>query len=278
MFEILRKKQLAPMLFRMDVRAPRIAKKALPGQFILYRLCEEGERVPLTIAGSDKQEGSISIIYQVVGLSTRLLNQLDAGDFILDVTGPLGSPTHFEGSRILCIGGGVGTAVIYPQVKWLHENGYKVDAIQGARSEEYLILLDELHENTENLYISTDDGSYGRKGFVTDILKDLLESGEKYDMVVTVGPPVMMKFVAAATKPYGIKTMVSLNPIMIDGTGMCGGCRVMVGGQVKYACVDGPEFDGHLVDFDSLISRSGMFREQEIHKAQECKLFLKEEA
>ncbi|MGI5899011.1 MAG: sulfide/dihydroorotate dehydrogenase-like FAD/NAD-binding protein [Christensenellales bacterium] len=263
MYKILRKEQLAPSLFRMDIFAPRIAKKAMPGQFILLRVCEDGERIPLTIASFDRQEGSVSIIYQVVGRTTRLLNELNAGDSILDFVGPLGQPSHFEGERVLCIGGGVGTAVVYPQVKWLSENGFRVDAIQGARSKDYLILLDDLKAHTENLYITTDDGSYGRKGFVTDILKELLEKGEKYDMVVAIGPPMMMKFVAQATKPYGIKTMVSLNPVMIDGTGMCGGCRVVVGGQVKYACVDGPDFDGHLVDFDSMQTRMTMFRDHE---------------
>ena len=272
MFEILRKNQLAPNLIRMDILAPRIAKKAMPGQFILLRVCEEGERIPLTIADYDREEGSISIIYQIVGLTTGLLSKLNAGDAILDFVGPLGKPSHFEkGSRVLCIGGGVGTAVVYPQVKWLHENGYRVDAIQGARSEEYLILMDELKAHTENLYITTDDGSYARKGFVTDVLRELLEKGEDYDMVVAIGPPIMMKFVAATTRPFGVKTMVSLNPIMIDGTGMCGGCRVVVGGEVKYACVDGPDFDGHLVDFDSLQTRFGMFRQQEAEKNEKHK-------
>lgn len=266
MYEILRKKSLAPNLVRMDILAPRVAKKAMPGQFILLRVCEEGERIPLTIADYDRQEGSVSIIYQIVGLTTKLLAQLNEGDSLHDFVGPLGKPSHFEGKRILCIGGGVGTAVVYPQVKWLHENGYSVDAIQGARSKEYLILLDELRAHTDHLYITTDDGSCARKGFVTDVLKELLEKGEKYDMVVAIGPPVMMKFVSLATKPYGVKTMVSLNPVMIDGTGMCGGCRVIVGGQVKYACVDGPDFDGHLVDFDSMQRRMGTYREQEKEK------------
>ena len=269
MYKILKKSVLAPNEIRMDVLAPRIAKKALPGQFILLRICQEGERIPLTIADYDAQSGTVSIIFQTVGLTTKLLAQMQEGDEILDFVGPLGKPSHFEGKRVLCIGGGVGTAVVYPQVKWLHQNGFAVDAIQGARSKEYVILEKELTENTDHLYITTDDGSYVRKGFVTDVLKELLERGEHYDMVVAIGPPVMMRAVCNMTKPYGIKTMVSLNPIMIDGTGMCGGCRVIVGGQIKYACVDGPDFDGHEVDFDSMIARMKTFKDQEIQKEKE---------
>lgn len=269
MYKILSKENIAPNIFKMDVEAPRIAKKALPGQFIILRVSEDGERIPLTISDSDKDTGAITIIYQEVGMTTKLLTTKKVGESLSDFVGPLGKPSELEGlKKVLCIGGGVGTAVVYPDVKYLYENGATVDVIIGARSKEYLILEDKIAERCRNLYITTDDGSKGHKGFVTDKVKELLESGEKYDEVYAIGPMIMMKFVAAVTKEYGVKTMVSLNPIMVDGTGMCGGCRVVVGGEVKYACVDGPDFDGHQVDFDSLMKRLATYKDIEADQSE----------
>ncbi|MBQ3864957.1 MAG: sulfide/dihydroorotate dehydrogenase-like FAD/NAD-binding protein [Clostridia bacterium] len=264
MTKVVYKEKLAPSLFRMDLEAPRIAAKAMPGQFIIVRPTSDGERIPLTVAGYDREKGLITIIFQVVGATTYILSQIEQGEEVADFVGPLGQPSHFEGvKRVICIGGGVGTAVVYPQVRHLHEQGVSVDVINGARTKELVILEKELRENSDNLYITTDDGSYVRKGFVTDVLRELLEKGEKYDMAVAIGPIPMMKAVCAVTKEFNLKTMVSLNPIMVDGTGMCGGCRVTVGGKTKYACVDGPDFDGHLVDFDEMASRSRMYKEEE---------------
>lgn len=264
MTKVVYKEKLTSSLFRMDLEAPRVAAKAMPGQFIIVRPTKDGERIPLTVAGYDREKGLITIIFQVVGATTYQLSLIEEGQDVADFVGPLGQPSHFDGmKRVICIGGGVGTAVVYPQVKHLHEQGVQVDVINGARTKEMMILEKDLRENCDNLYLTTDDGSYVRKGFVTDVLRELLEKGEKYDMAVAIGPIPMMKAVCAVTKEFGLKTMVSLNPIMVDGTGMCGGCRVTVGGKTKYACVDGPDFDGHEVDFDEMATRSRFYKEEE---------------
>ena len=267
MFKILRKRELNSQVTLMVIDAPLIAKKALAGQFIIFRIYEKGERVPLTVADYDRDAGTVTIIFQKVGRSTMLLGELNEGDYILDVVGPLGVPTEIpEGAKkVAVIGGGVGCAIAYPQAKALYNAGVEVDVIAGFRNKDIVILEDEMRAVSKNLYVTTDDGSYGTKGFVTDKLKELIDAGNKYDCVIAIGPVPMMKFVCAVTKPYGIKTIVSLNPIMIDGTGMCGGCRVRVGGKIKYACVDGPDFDGHEVDFDELMHRNSAYREQEQH-------------
>ena len=273
MYKILEKENIAPSIYKMVVEAQRIAKKALPGQFIILRVTDDGERIPLTISDSDKEAGTVTIIYQEVGMTTKLLTTKKVGESLADFVGPLGKPSELEGlKKVLCIGGGVGTAVVYPDVKYLYEQGATVDVIVGARSADYVILEDEIKERCRNLYITTDDGTKGRKGFVTDQLKELMDAGEKYDEVYAIGPMIMMKFVSAVTREYGVKTMVSLNPIMVDGTGMCGGCRVIVGGEVKYACIDGPDFDGHLVDFDSVMQRLSAYKdiEQENAKNHPC--------
>ncbi|MGN1069428.1 MAG: sulfide/dihydroorotate dehydrogenase-like FAD/NAD-binding protein [Candidatus Fimadaptatus sp.] len=264
MYKVLDKELLAPGLMRIDVYAPDVAAKAQPGQFVIVRVVEEGERVPLTIGGADAERGAITLLVQMVGLSTTLMGETPVGGEFASVTGPLGNPTHFgDAQRILCIGGGVGTAVLYPQVKYLAGQGRYVDVIEGARTENLLVLQKELGALANHLYIATNDGSKGKQGFVTDVFNELIAQGEHYDLVIAIGPPIMMKVVAEATRPLGIRTLVSLNPIMVDGTGMCGGCRVTVGGKVRYACVDGPEFDGHEVDFDGLMRRLGAYREQE---------------
>lgn len=274
MYRILRKEKLAPGIWLMKVMAPFVARRAMPGQFIILRVKEGGERIPLTIADYDRQEGWVTIIFQEVGLTTRLLAKLNEGDGILDFVGPLGRASELDGlKRVLCIGGGVGVAPLYPQVKYLWEKGTSVDVIVGARSKEYLILEKEIRGICNNLYITTDDGSYGRKGFVSDVLKELLDQGNVYDRVIAIGPLIMMKVVSEITKQYNVPTVVSMNPIMVDGTGMCGGCRVTVGGEVRYACVDGPDFDGHLVDFDEAMRRQRMYREEEQHI---CKLMERE--
>lgn len=274
MYRILQKEKLAPGIWLMKVMAPFVARRAMPGQFIILRVKEGGERIPLTIADYDRQEGWVTIIFQEVGLTTRLLAKLNEGDSILDFVGPLGRASELDGlKRVLCIGGGVGVAPLYPQIKYLWEKGTSVDVIVGARSKEYLILEKEIRSICNNLYITTDDGSYGRKGFVSDVLKELLDQGNVYDRVIAIGPLIMMKVVSEITKQYNVPTVVSMNPIMVDGTGMCGGCRVTVGGEVRYACVDGPDFDGHLVDFDEAMRRQRMYREEEQHI---CKLMEKE--
>ncbi|MDR3050962.1 MAG: sulfide/dihydroorotate dehydrogenase-like FAD/NAD-binding protein [Oscillospiraceae bacterium] len=273
MYTIIAKELLAPGLVRLDFTAPRIASSALPGQFVIVRALEEGERVPLTIAATDTAAGSVSIIFQTIGVSTRQLGALSAGQRLASATGPLGKPSEFFGAkRVLCVGGGVGTAVLYPQVTALYRMGVPVDVVQGARSRDYLILQNELGALCGQLILMTDDGSAGRKGFVTDALRDLLAAGEAYDLCVAIGPPLMMRAVAEITRPIGLRTVVSLNPIMLDGTGMCGCCRVQVGGQTKYACVDGPDFDGHQVDFDSLIRRLKGFvdEEQALNQQHPC--------
>lgn len=270
MFPITEKTVLNQDVVKIKVSAPLIAKKALPGQFIIFRVDEYGERVPLTIADYDREEGTITLIFQLVGNSTRRLAELNVGDAILDLVGPLGVATEVpEDVKSVCvIGGGVGCAIAYPQAKHLFNKGVEVDVIAGFRNKDIVILEDEFKAASTNLYICTDDGSYGIKGLVTAVLQERIDSGRKYDMVIAIGPIPMMKFVCKTTEPYELKTIVSLNPIMIDGTGMCGGCRVTVGGEIKYACVDGPDFDGHKVDFDELMRRNGTYREQE----HECRM------
>lgn len=265
MYKIVRKKELNDSVVLFEIDAPFIAKKAEAGQFIIYRIDEKGERVPLTIADYDREKGTITIIFQTIGGSTKALAALNEGDSILDVVGPLGIATKYEENckRVAVIGGGVGCAIAYPQAKKLHGMGVHVDLIAGFRNKDIMILEDEMKAVSTDLHICTDDGSYGFHGFVTDKLKELIDSGIKYDEVIAIGPVPMMKFVCKTTEPYGIKTTVSLNPIMVDGTGMCGGCRVTVDGQIKYACVDGPDFDGHKVDFDELMRRNGTYKEHE---------------
>lgn len=275
MYRILEKRELNEQVTLMVIDAPLIAKKAKAGQFIIFRTDELGERVPLTIADYDGEKGTITIIFQKVGKSTMQLGLMEEGDFILDVVGPLGTPTHFgEGiKRAAVIGGGVGCAIAYPQAKALHKMGVEVDTIAGFRSKDIVILEDEMKAVSDNLYITTDDGTYGTKGFVTTKLAELIDSGRNYDVVIAIGPVPMMKFVCGVTRPHSIKTIVSLNPIMIDGTGMCGGCRVTVGGKTKYACVDGPDFDGFEVDFDELMRRNSAYRAQESEaKSHICRL------
>ncbi|MCQ4896842.1 sulfide/dihydroorotate dehydrogenase-like FAD/NAD-binding protein [Anaerotruncus sp. DFI.9.16] len=266
MYKIVKKRALNDTVTLMEIEAPHIAKKAKAGQFIIFRVDERGERVPLTIADYDREKGTVTIIFQIVGASTKLLNTLGEGDSLLDFVGPLGQPTHVgpEVKRVCVIGGGVGTAIAYPQAKALHAAGLEVDMIAGFRSKEIVILEEEMKAVTDHLYLMTDDGSYGEKGLVTQKLEELIKAGNPYDLVIAIGPVIMMKFVAATTKPYGIRTLVSLNPIMVDGTGMCGGCRVRVGGQTKFACVDGPDFDGHEVDFDELMKRNSFYKEREM--------------
>ncbi|MBE6844102.1 MAG: sulfide/dihydroorotate dehydrogenase-like FAD/NAD-binding protein [Ruminococcus sp.] len=265
MFKIVQKRVLNPSVTLLEIEAPFIARKALAGQFIIFRIDEFGERVPLTIADYNREKGTITIIFQIVGRTTQQLSELSEGDAILDVAGPLGMPTEIgtDVKKVCVIGGGVGCAIAYPQAKELKSKGVKVDVIAGFRNKDIVILEDEFRQQCDNLIICTDDGSYGKKGFVTDALKEQIESGSDYDAVIAIGPVPMMKFVCDVTKPYNIKTIVSLNPIMIDGTGMCGGCRVTVGGKIKYACVDGPDFDGHEVDFDELMKRNSTYREHE---------------
>ena len=273
MFQILEKKVLNSSVTSLKIKAPFIAAKAQPGQFVIVRIDDKGERLPLTVSDFDREAGTVTIVVQAVGYTTKKLVGLNAGDYIENVAGPLGLPTEFgTPKRAIIIGGGVGCAIAYPQAKALHNMGVDVTVIAGFRSKDIVILEDEMRNVSNNLYITTDDGSYGEKGLVTDVLKRLLESGE-YDLVIAIGPVIMMKFVALTTKPFGVKTLVSLNPIMIDGTGMCGGCRVTVGGKTKFACVDGPDFDGHEVDFDELMRRNTLFREEEAHA---CRLEAKE--
>lgn len=275
MYKILEKRELNDSVTLMVIDAPLIAKKARAGQFIIFRTDELGERVPLTIADYDREKGTITIIFQKVGRSTMQLGFMEEGDSILDVVGPLGTATEFgEGiKRAAVIGGGVGCAIAYPSAKALFNMGVDVDVIAGFRSRDIVILEDEMKAVSNNLYITTDDGSYGTKGFVTTKLQELIDSGVKYDVVIAIGPVPMMKFVCNVTRPYNIKTIVSLNPIMIDGTGMCGGCRVTVDGKIKYACVDGPDFDGFLVDFDELMRRNTAYKTQEAEERNHvCRL------
>lgn len=275
MYKIVKKEVLNPTVSLIEVEAPYIAKKAEPGQFIILRVDERGERVPFTIADFDREKGTVTIIFQVVGETTELLNELQEGDSLQDFVGPLGVASHFEDVKnVAVIGGGLGTAIAYPQAKKLHGMGVRVDMINGFRNKDLIIIEDLCKDACTNLYTMTDDGSNGNKGFVTAKLEELIEAGNKYDLVVAIGPLVMMKAVCDLTKKYDIKTIVSMNPIMIDGTGMCGGCRVTVGGETKFACVDGPDFDGHQVDFDQAILRSRMFKTQEdrARKEHRCRL------
>ena len=278
MNKIVRKRILNPTVHLMEVDAPLIAAKAEPGQFIILRADEDGERIPLTVADYDREKGTVTIIFQIVGATTEKLASLNEGDYICDFAGPLGRKTETEGlKKVAVVGGGVGCAIAYPVAKKLHENGATVHSIVGFRTKDLVILKDEFSEASDKLVIMSDDGSVGEKGLVTDALRKLIESGEQYDEVIAIGPLIMMKFVSKLTKEYGIKTVVSMNPIMIDGTGMCGGCRLTVGGETKFACVDGPEFDGHLVDFDEAMARGSMYRsfEREAH-SHACRLFGKE--
>ena len=265
MFPIIEKTVLNPSVVKIKLDAPLIAKKVLPGQFIIFRIDEYGERVPLTVADYDREAGTITLIFQIVGHTTERLAALNAGDSILDLVGPLGVATEIpEGVESVCVvGGGVGCAIAYPQAKQLFHMGKKVDVIAGFRSKDIVILEDEFRQCSDNLFLCTDDGTYGQKGFVTNVLQEQIDAGKKYDMVIAIGPIPMMKFVSKVPEPYAIPTIVSLNPIMVDGTGMCGGCRVTVDGQIRYACVDGPDFDGHKVDYDELMRRGGTYREQE---------------
>lgn len=264
MFKIVEKRVLNNEVELMSIDAPYIARKALPGQFIILRIDDQGERIPLTISSCNSKEGTVTIIYQKVGKTTKQLGALNEGDSLLNFVGPLGKPSEFEGvKKAAVIGGGLGTAIAYPQAKALFDQGCEVDVIAGFRNKDMIILEDELKKVSTNLYVTTDDGSNGVKGFVTDMLKSLIEKGNNYDLVVAIGPMIMMKFVCAVTKQFGIKTVISMNPVMVDGTGMCGGCRVSVGGETKFACVDGPDFDGHLVDFDEAMRRSSMYKDLE---------------
>ena len=276
--EIVNKEILNPTVTKMDIYSPFIAKKAEPGEFIILRVSEEGERIPLTIAGYDREKGTVTIIFQIVGGTTMLLNLLNEGDCLHDFVGPLGQATETEGlKKVAVVGGGVGCAIAYPVAKKLHDNGCEVHSIIGFRNKDLVILEKEFEEASSKLCLMTDDGSYGTKGLVTNALEQLIQEGNEYDEVIAIGPLIMMKFVTLLTKKYNIKTVVSMNPIMIDGTGMCGGCRLTVGGKVKFACVDGPDFDGFEVDFDEAISRSRSYTEFEAHAREAaCNLLNKE--
>ena len=278
MYRILKKKSLNPTVTLMEIEAPAVAKKAQPGQFIILRADAEGERIPLTVADYDRAAGSVTVIFQVVGATTEKLNHLNEGECLHDFVGPLGRATQTEGKKkVAVVGGGVGCAIAYPVAKKFFEQGTEVHTIAGFRTKDLVILEDEFAAASTRFVKMSDDGSWGEKGLVTDALRRLIESGEQYDEVITIGPLPMMKFVCRLTKEFGIKTVASMNPIMIDGTGMCGGCRLTVGGETKFACVDGPEFDGHLIDFDEAIARSSMYRpfERHAHEAT-CNLFAKE--
>lgn len=275
MNKVVKKKHLNPTVTLMEIDAPAVAKKAEPGQFIILRVDENGERIPLTVADYDREKGTVTIIFQIVGATTEKLNHVEEGGYIHDFVGPLGTPSHVEGlKKVAVVGGGVGCAIAYPIAKKLHELGAEVHSVVGFRNKDLVILEDEFRMVSDKLAMVTDDGSYGTKGVVTDALKALIDSGEQYDEVIAIGPLIMMKFVCKLTKEYGIKTVVSMNPIMIDGTGMCGGCRLTVGGETKFACVDGPDFDGHLVNFDEAMQRATMYRDFERHRYEEtCNLF-----
>ena len=277
-YRIVQKKILNPTVTMMDIEAPLVAKKAEAGQFIILRVDSEGERIPLTVAGYDRENGTVRIIFQVVGATTMALNQKEEGDFIEDFVGPLGNKTKTDGLKKVCIvGGGVGCAIALPVAQKLHELGCEVHSIIGFRSRDLVILQEEFSAASDKLILMTDDGTAGRKGLVTEPLAEALKNGENYDEIITIGPLVMMKFVVETARPYGVKTVVSMNPIMIDGTGMCGGCRLTVGGVTKFACVDGPEFDGYEVDFDEAMGRSVLYRDFERHAYEKtCNLFRKE--
>lgn len=278
MYKILERQELNPTVTRLKIHAPRVAKKAEAGQFIILRTDADGERIPLTIADYDRENETIDIIFQVVGATTERLNHMRVGECLHDFVGPLGRATHTDGlKKVAVVGGGVGCAIAYPVAKKLHQLGAEVHAIVGFRSKDLVILEDDFRKSSSKFILMTDDGSAGEKGLVTDALRSLIESGEKYDEVITIGPLPMMKFVSLLTKEYGIRTIASMNPVMIDGTGMCGGCRLSVGGKIVFACVDGPEFDAHQIDFDEAIERSGMYRSFERHAHEStCNLFKKE--
>ncbi len=272
MFQITRSEKLADKIYLMDVKAPRVARSCEPGEFVIVKMDEKGERIPLTICDFDREAGTVTIVVQTVGASTEKMVQLKVGEYFQDFVGPLGNPSDFikedveelKGKRYLFVAGGVGAAPVYPQVKWFHEHGIDVDVIVGAKTKDLVILEKEMEAAAGNLYITTDDGSYGRKGMVTEVIKNLVQDeGKQYDVCVAIGPMIMMKFVCLLTKELEIPTIVSMNPIMVDGTGMCGACRLTVGGKVKFACVDGPEFDGHLVDFDEAMKRQQMYKTEE---------------
>lgn len=278
MYKILKAEELTTNIYLMEVEARRVAKSCQPGQFVIVRMDEEGERIPLTICDYNREKGTITIVFQVVGAATEMMRNLKAGDSFHDFVGPLGKPSEFveedmdslKNKKILFVAGGLGTAPVYPQVKWLHENGIAADVIVGAKTKDILIMEEEMKAVAGNLYITTDDGSYGRSGMVTKVIEDLIETeGKSYDVCVAIGPMIMMKFVCLTTKKYDLPTIVSMNPIMVDGTGMCGACRLTVDGEVRFACVDGPEFDGHKVDFDQAMKR------QQIYKTEEGRAFLK---
>ncbi len=279
MYQILEAKELTTNIYLMEVEAPRVAKNCQPGQFVIVRLDKDGERIPLTICDYNREKGTVTIVFQTVGAETLRISRLQTGDALHDFVGPLGCPSELvhedkaelAKKKILFVAGGVGTAPVYPQVKWLHENGFAADVIVGAKNKDLLILEDEMKAVAGNLYVTTDDGSYGRKGMVTQTIQELVDAGNQYDLCVAIGPMIMMKFVCKLTKELNIPTIVSLNPIMVDGTGMCGACRVTVGDKVKFACVDGPEFDGHLVNFDEAMKR------QQIYKTAEGRAMLKEQ-
>ena len=279
MYRIVEKEALNPTVTRMVIEAPLVARKAQPGQFIIFRASEDGERVPLTIADYDREKGTVTIIFQIVGAATMELNALEQGDGLTDFVGPLGKPSHLEGlKKVAVVGGGVGCAIAYPTAKRLHELGAEVHSVVGFRGRDLVILEKEFSDVSDRLVMMTDDGSYGEKGLVTNALERLIQEGNQYDEVIAIGPLVMMKFVCKVTEKYGVKTTVSMNPIMIDGTGMCGGCRLTVGGQTKFACVDGPDFDGHQVDFDEAMQRGGMYRDFEAHAREAACNLLKKEA
>ena len=278
MFKIVERKELNPTVTKLVIEAPLVAKKAQPGQFIIVRAKEDSERIPLTVADYDREVGTVTIIFQIVGGSTMELNELREGESVHDFVGPLGVASHLDGlKKVAVVGGGVGCAIAYPIAKKLHELGCEVHSIVGFRNKDLVILEDEFAACSDKLVMMTDDGSHGQKGVVTAPLEELIKSGENYDEVIAIGPLVMMKFVCLTTKKYDVKTVVSMNPIMIDGTGMCGGCRLTVGGETKFACVDGPDFDGHLVDFDEAMQRGNMYKEFETHAREEhCNLFKKD--
>ena len=280
MYEIIRKEMLTPAICLMDVAAPRIAAAALPGQFLIVRARPQGERIPLTICDYDRGQGTVTIVTQIVGASSRMICALEAGECFTDVVGPLGRPSDFvelpdealRGRRYLFVAGGLGTAPVYPQAKYLHERGARVDVVVGAKTADLLILRDEMEAVCDNLLVCTDDGSEGYHGLVTGLVKELLAGGERYDQAVAIGPMIMMKFVSLALQGSGIPLTVSLNTLMVDGTGMCGGCRITVGGRVRFACVEGPEFDGYAVDFDEALRRQTLYRPQELEADHKCKI------
>ena len=278
MYRIARKEVLRPTVTLYEIEAPLVANKAQPGQFIILRVDEDGERIPITIHDYDREKGTLTIIVQTVGATTEKLRHLEQGDFLQDFVGPLGRATETEGKKKVCVvGGGVGCAIAYPVLKKFHDGGTEVHAVIGFKNKDLVILEDEFREASSILKVCTDDGSYGQKGLVTDALKELLDAGNEYDEIFAIGPMIMMKFVCETTRPYGIPTTVSMSPIMIDGTGMCGGCRLSVGGEMKFACVDGPDFDGHKVDWNLAVRRNQMYQKFESHKYEEvCNLFKKE--